>query len=91
MPAFNTTASSLPKVGDRLVDHALGAVPVGDVVAVGHRLAAHRLDLVDDLLGGADIVALAGAVAAEIVHHDLGAVLGQHQAMLAADAAGASR
>ena len=44
----------------------------------------------DDLLGGADIVALAGPVAAQVVDHDLGAVLGQHQAVLAADAAGAA-
>jgi hypothetical protein len=80
----------LAEGGDRLVDHALGAVPVGDVVTVRDSLAAHRLDLVDDLLGGADIVALAGAVAAEVIHHDLGAMFGQHQAVFAADAAGAS-
>ena len=40
--------------------------------------------------GKADVVALAGAIAAEVVHHDLGAVLGQHQAVLAANATGAS-
>ena len=32
-------------------DQPLGAVEVGDVVAVGDGLAAHRLDLVDDLAG----------------------------------------
>ena len=36
---------------DRGVDHALGAVPVGDVVAVGDGLAAGGGDLVDHLRG----------------------------------------
>jgi hypothetical protein len=76
---------------DRLVDHVLGAIPVGNVVAVGHGLAAHRLDLVHNLLGGAHVVALAGPVAAQVVHDHLGAMLGQHQAMFPADAAGAAR
>ena len=74
--------------GNRLVDHPLGAVPVRDVVAVGDRLAAHGLDLVHDLLSGTHIVAFSGPIAAQVVDHDLGAVLGQHQAVLAAHAPG---
>jgi hypothetical protein len=35
---------------DRGVDEALRALPRGDAVAVRDRLAAHALDLVDDLL-----------------------------------------
>jgi hypothetical protein len=36
-------------------------------------------------------VTLAGAIAAQVVHHHLGAVLGQHQAMLAAHPTGTAR
>src|SRR4029079_17457818 len=55
--------------------------------AFGTRVARLGLDLVGHRLGGPDVVALAGAVAAQVVHHHLGAMLGQHQAMLAAHAA----
>ena len=41
---------------DRLGDEALGPVPAGDVVRVGHGLAAQRDDLVDDLLRRAGVV-----------------------------------
>ena len=64
---------------DRLVDQTLGAVPVRDVVAVGDRLAALADDLVDDVVGRAGRPAAAVHLAAEVVHHDLGALLGQHQ------------
>ena len=39
-PALLTTTSSRPNVSTAVRDEALGAVPVGDVVAVGDRLAA---------------------------------------------------
>ena len=68
------------------VDEALGALPVGDVVAVGDGLAAHRLDLVDDVLRRAGRLTRAVHLAAEVVHHDLGPVRRQHQRVLAADA-----
>ena len=42
---------------DRGVDEPLAALPVADVVGVGHRLAARRPDLVDHLLGRRAIVA----------------------------------
>ena len=64
---------------------ALGAVPVADVVGVGDGLAAHGLHLVDHLLGRAGVVALAVHRAAEVVDHDLGAVVGEEERVLAAD------
>ena len=45
-----------------------------------------RRDLVDDLLGRAEVAAAAVHVAAEVVDDDLGALAGQHQRVLAADA-----
>ena len=70
------------------LDDALGALEVGDALAVGDGLAAHLLDLVDHLLGRA-VVGAAGAVEvrAEVVDDDLGAVLGHQQRLFAADAA----
>src|SRR6185503_322181 len=72
---------------DRGVDEALRSLEVGDVVAVGDRLAPHPADLVDHLAGGTGGPATAVDLAAEIVHHELGAVAGQHQGVLTADAA----
>ena len=42
MPALLTTTWRSPNVSIGGVDQALGALPVGDVVAVGDGLAAHR-------------------------------------------------
>ena len=50
MPALLTTTWRSPNVSIGGVDHALGALEVGDVVAVGDRLAAGAVDLVDHLL-----------------------------------------
>ena len=71
MPALLTRMSSRPKVVDRLLDHALGALEVGDVVAVRDGLAADRLDLGDDLLRRRRVGALAGERPAEVVDDDL--------------------
>jgi hypothetical protein len=68
---------------DRMVDQVLGAGPVADVVAVGDRLAARRADFRHHLVGGRGVGAAAVDACAEIVDHDLGAVRGQHQRMLA--------
>ena len=86
MPALFTRTSSLPERVDGGVDDALGAVEVGDVVVVGDRLAAAALDDVDDLVGGALVGALAGHRAAEVVHDDLGALVGELDRLAAADA-----
>ena len=59
---------------DREVDEALRALPVGDAVGVGDGFAAHRVDLVDDLLRGRAVLALAVHVAAEVVDDDLRAL-----------------
>ena len=40
---------------DRGLDQALAALPVGAAVGVRHRLAAHRLDLLDHLLRGTGV------------------------------------
>ena len=72
---------------DRSVDQALASLPVGHVVGVGDGLAAHRLDLVDDLLGRGAVVARPVDGAAEVVDDDLGAFLGEEECMLTTDAA----
>ena len=72
---------------DRRVDEALGALPVGDVVAVGDGLAAERLDLGDDLVGRAVVGAGAVVGAAAVVDDDLGPFGGEQQGVLAAEAA----
>ena len=76
---------------DRGVDQVLRALPVGDVVAVGHGLAAERLDLVDDLLRRRGVRAGSVVGATEIVDDDLGPLAGEEQRMLAADAATCAR
>ena len=91
MPALLIEDVEAAEGVDRGLDEPLGAVPVADVVGVGDGLAAHGLDLVDDLLGRAGVVALAVHRAAEVVDHDLGAVVGQEQRVLAADAPAGAR
>ena len=72
---------------DGLLDHRLGRGEVAHVVAVGDGLAARRLDLLDDFVGRAQIGSDAVSGATEIVHDDLRAMGGQHQGVLATDAA----
>jgi hypothetical protein len=72
---------------DRSVDESLRTFPRRHAVAVGHGLATHPLDLLDDLLGGTEVATGAVDVATEIVDHDLGAVRRQAQGMLTADPA----
>ena len=73
------------------LDEAFGSVPIADVVAVGDRLPTHGLDLGDDIVRGALIVALAVHRPAEVVDHDLGAVVGEEQCVLAPDASARPR
>ena len=70
---------------DRGADDVLGAVEVGDAVVVGDGLAAALVDDLDDLVGGALVGALAAHRSTEIVHHDLGAVVGEHDRFAASD------
>src|SRR5262249_17189858 len=72
---------------DGLVDHVLGAVPARDVVAVGHRFAASLLDGLDHFVGRTGVRAAAVDLGAEVVDDHLRAVRGQHDRVLAADAA----
>ncbi len=58
-----------------------------DVLAVDDGLAAHRLDLFDDLHRGARIAAVAVHVAAEVVDDDLGAFAREQQRVLTAETA----
>ena len=59
------------------VDEPLGALPIRDVVAVGHRLAAHGADLVDHLAGGTGRAAGAVHLGAEVVDDDLRPLVGK--------------
>jgi hypothetical protein len=72
---------------DRGLDETSAALPVGDVVGVDHRLAAHPADLLDDLVGRARGRTRTGAVAAQVVDDDAGTLAGELERVLAADAA----
>ena len=63
-----------------------GAVPVADVIGVGDGFATSGDDVVDDLLGGTDVVALAGERRTDIVDHDLCALGGERPGMRRAEA-----
>ena len=76
-PALLTTASRPSNAVDGGGDDAAGALEVGDVVAVGDRLAARRADLVDHLAGRPGAAAGAVELAAEVVHHDPRALPGE--------------
>ena len=88
MPALLTSDVEAAEGVDRLLHEALGAVPVADVVAVGDGLAAHGLDLVDDLAGpGPWSLPSPSIEPPRSLTTTLAPVLGQHQRVLAADAA----
>src|SRR5207245_1598117 len=62
---------------DGLVDDALGAVVVGDIVVVGDGLAPAAANELGDLLGRPLVGALAGDRAAQVVDDDLRALGGE--------------
>src|SRR6202011_1294143 len=72
-------------------DERFGALPVGDVVVVGHRPATVGDDLVDYQLGRTVVPAPARLLASEIIHHHAGALGRQQQRFTPADAAPGSR
>ena len=74
----------------RLLDHRQAVVEFGDRPVVRCRIAAGRLDLVDDLLRRRLVGALAAAAGAGIVDHDLGAVRGHQFGDLSPDSASCS-
>ena len=76
---------------DGRVDQLLGPLPVGDVVAVRHRLATPGRDLGDDFVGRAVVRAGAVVGAATVVDDDLGSFGGEQKGVLATDAAPGSR
>ena len=76
-PALFTTTSSPPNASIAVATRRLGLLPVGDVVAVGDRLAAHGPDRVDDLAGRPGRAALAVELGPEVVDHDLRALAGE--------------
>ena len=87
MPALLTSTSRPPNVSTASCTIAVGVGERTDVADVGDGLAAGGGDLVDDLLRRTDVAAGAVAAAAEVVDHDLGTLVGQHQGVLTADAA----
>ena len=72
---------------DRLADHPACGFEVAHVRTVRHRLTPLVANLGDDGISGAHVLPHAIACAAEIVDHDLGAVLGEHQRVFAPNAA----
>ena len=92
MPALLTTMLSLPKVSTRALDDALGALEIGDALAVGHGFAAGRLDLVDHLLRRAVVGApVPSKCAPRSLTTTLAPLLRHQQRFFAADAAAAHR
>src|SRR5690606_28052805 len=73
---------------DGHLDEALGAGPVGDVVAVDDRLAAGGLDLGHDLLRRRQRAAAAVELGADVVDDHPGALGGEGEGVGPADAPG---
>ena len=76
---------------DGRIDDPLGAVEVGDVVAVGDGLATRGADLVDDLAGRAARRAGAVELGADVVDDHVCALAGERQRVLAAEPASRAR
>ncbi len=72
---------------ERLLDEILAALPTRDVVVVGARLTAGRLDLIDRLLRGPVVGTRAIPFAAEVIDDDLGAFRGQEHRVRTTDPA----
>ncbi len=70
---------------DGLVDERLGPVPRAHVGGIDGALAPAGLDELDDLLGGVHVATLSLHRRPDVVDHDLGALRGQEQCLLAAD------
>jgi hypothetical protein len=81
----------LAEAVDRRLDDVLGAVEVGDRVVARNRLAAARLDDVDDLVRGPLVGAVARDRDTEVVDDDLGAVIREQDRLAAADAVAGTR
>ena len=71
----------------RALHESLATLPVGDVVVIGHGFATHGRDLGHHLFGRRGGVTRAVQRAAKVVHHDLGALVGEEQRVLSPDAA----
>src|SRR5262249_33667302 len=71
---------------DGCIDDVLCRLGIRDGVIVGHRLAAGRLDLLDDRVRHGMLAATAVDRTAGIVHHDLGAAARQQHGVRAAEA-----
>ena len=69
------------------LEDVLAAFDGGDIVPIGHGLAAGFLDLVDHLLGGAAVGARPVAGSAQVIDHHLGAFLGEQLGVGLAQAA----
>ena len=76
---------------ERRLDEVGAAIPGGDVVAVGHGLATHGPDLLDDLAGGTGGPAAPVELGADVVDDDLGPLAGELEGMTAADAPARTR
>ena len=73
------------EVFDRLVHHALGTLPAGDVVAVDDGLAAHAFDLGNDVLGWGGVVARSVDLTSEVVDHHLRSLAGELDSVASSD------
>ena len=70
---------------DGLLDHFATCFVIGDVAVVRHGDSAARLDEGDGFVGGA-ACAFTGDTAAEVIHNNLGAVLGEFHGVTTANA-----
>ena len=87
IPAQLTRISSFAEAIDRSLDQRLAALDGGDIVGVGHGLAAGCGNLVHRLLSRTGVPALAVHAGAEIVDHDLGPLFSHEGDDPASDAA----
>ena len=71
---------------ERGPDQAIGPLARGDAVVIRHRVAARRLDVGDGFLGHFPTAPAAMAIRAEVIDHNLRALLCEEERVLAADA-----
>ena len=86
IPALFTSTCRSPNVSTAVWIRRWAPSQSATLSTLATRLAAHGLDLVDHLLRGRPVVAGPVDVAAEVVDHDLGALRGEEQRVLAAEA-----
>src|SRR5215471_16769044 len=77
--------AELAEIVDCALDDTLGRLEVSDALEIGHRLAASRANLLDDVFSGRSRLPCPVKVTAEIVDHDFASMFGHQERFFAAD------